>query len=141
MRKHIIFILLMLHTAFAHSQPKDGTTLKGVTIATFDTPAMVKFYRNVFGVEFSAQPMYGDTLYNGVFSGIEILLCPAEIAENKTQENRHQFHIEVGALDKVLEKVLENGGSITGEKEDCENEIEAGIIDPDRNSIVLTEIK
>ena len=56
---------------------------------------MLAFYSNVFQIEFTEKEMYGSHLYSGIWGELNLLFCPAEIAQNTAEQNRHQFDIEV----------------------------------------------
>lgn len=115
--------------------------IEGITLAVFKIEQMLEFYANVFGIEFTAQEMFGATLYTGNFDYLKLLFCPAEIARNEARQNRHQFDIIVFDLEKMLSKVVEFGGEIIGDVLEDENFKRVGIYDPDRNSMVLKEWK
>ena len=111
----------------------------GLTLAVFKMEQMLEFYRNVFEIEFTAQEMFGTTLYAGNFDHLKLLLCPAEIAGNDAQQNRHQLEIIVFDFEVILKMIVKFGGEIIGEIVEDENFKSIGIYDPDRNSMVLKE--
>lgn len=115
--------------------------VEGLTLAVFKMEQMLGFYGNVFGIELTAQEMFGAKLYTGNFDYLKLLFCPAEIAGNEAKQNRHQFDIIVFDLEEMLSKVVEFGGEIIGDVLEDENFKRVGIYDPDRNSIVLKEWK
>lgn len=115
--------------------------IEGLTIATYNTEAMVNFYAKVFGLAFESKQMYGTTLYNAEWSGLKLQFCPAQLAGIEAEQNRHQFDIVVDDLDKALVQVTVHGGSIMHDIQDSETSRTVGIYDPDKNSIVLIEKK
>ncbi len=108
-------------------------------MAITDMDAMVKFYESVFDVRFAAHEMYGATLYQGGWIGLNLLFCPREIAQNTAEQNRHQFDIIVDDLDAVIEMVNSSGGEMMGEIAIQSDQKVASIKDPDGNSIVLKQ--
>jgi len=119
---------------------KNATTkITGLTLATYDHVAMVSFYTNVFNVKFESFQQEGFTLLQGSFSDIELLLCPAELARNKTNQNRHQLNIEVSEIEKTVELIKKNNGSIDGEIITNDKKKTIAFFDPDGNSMILTQ--
>lgn len=115
--------------------------IEGMTIAVVDMENMLKFYSNVFNIQFSAKEMFGSKLHFGKWDNLNLLLCPAEVAGNTAKQNRHQFDIVVTDIKKLVDLATENGGTIMGEIVEDENSLSVGIYDPDRNSITFKELK
>jgi predicted enzyme related to lactoylglutathione lyase len=110
-----------------------------ITIATTNTASMEKFYSEVLGVKFHETKAYGTSLYSANMMGIEILLCPNEIAGVKAEQSRVQFDFIVLDLDFLIKQVTENGGKIQGEKITGEKIISVGAVDPDGNTLVFVQ--
>ena len=111
-----------------------------VTFAVFNMEAMLQFYSEIFGLQFTAKDMGVFTLHCSEWNGCEIQFCPAAIAQNTSSQNRHQFTVQVASLDETLAKVLANGGKQMGEKIIDGDREQMGIMDPDQNSMVLMTI-
>lgn len=113
--------------------------MTGMTLAVDQMDKMVTFYSSVFQLDFEEVKMYGSSLYQTSLDGMEILFCPAEIAQNTATQNKHQLNFAVSNLKAALSKVEKYGGSILGEPNEKDGAMEVGIKDPDNNSIVLIE--
>lgn len=108
-----------------------------ITIAVTNTTEMVNFYNTVFNSNLKEIATYGTKLYSGNFIGLELLLCPNEIAGVNAKQNRQQFDISVSDINSVLDKVIKNSGTI---KEVYNKTTKsASVIDPDGNTIVFIE--
>jgi predicted enzyme related to lactoylglutathione lyase len=119
----------------------DGYEIEGLTLAINDMPKMLKFYKNVFGINFTERNEFGTKLYSGKWANLSLLFCPAEVAQNKATQNKHQFDILVEDLNVWIKKCEENGGLIIGEVARQKNLFSVGVYDPDRNTIVLKQYK
>ena len=120
---------------------KITATLKGMTIAVTNMNAMLTFYHQVLGIEFSEQELFGRQLYTGKWGTLELLFCPADLAQNTAKQNRHQFDIVVPDLQHVIQLVTANGGSLMSEPVEKEGEWSVGVYDPDQNSMVIKQLK
>lgn len=115
--------------------------IEGMTMAISNMPAMLDFYSKVFEITFTEKELYNTRLYSGVWGGFELLFCPAEIAGNEAEQNRHQFDIVVSDLNKIIETTVKYGGSLMGEIVENDACLSIGIYDPDKNSIVFKQLK
>ena len=115
--------------------------IEGLTIAITNMKQMLDFYSNVFNVKFEAKKMYGTTLYTGVWGGLNLLFCPAEIAGNTAIQNRHQFDITVPDLQSIIGLATKHGGKLMGEIAEDRHSRSIGIYDPDNNSITFKQVK
>jgi predicted enzyme related to lactoylglutathione lyase len=115
--------------------------IEGLTIAINDMPKMLAFYKNLFGIKFIEHDEFGTKLYSGKWADLTILFCPAEVAQNRATQNKHQFDIVVTELDGWIRKCKNNGGVTIGEITDTKEYRSSGIYDPDRNTIVLKEYR
>lgn len=124
-------------------QPKttDSYEIEGLTVAINDMPRMLTFYKNVFDIDFAERNEFGTKLYSGKWANLTLLFCPAEVAQNKATQNKHQFDIVVKGLDDWIRKCQDNGGVTIGEVSNQKSFRSIGIYDPDRNTIVLKEYK
>lgn len=113
--------------------------IEGMTIAINNMSSMLKFYKNVFRIDFTAQSEFGTQLYSGRWTNLTVLFCPAEVAQNTATQNKHQFEIVVQNLDDWILKCKNNGGETIGEITVQKKFRSIGIYDPDRNTIVLKE--
>ncbi len=115
--------------------------ITGLTIAVTNMESMLDFYTHIFDIQFVEKEMFGARLYSGQWGGIELLFCPAEIAQNTAKQNRHQFDILVPDLKQLISQSQEYGGQVIGEPLEDEESIRVGIYDPDQNSIVFKQLK
>jgi predicted enzyme related to lactoylglutathione lyase len=114
--------------------------IKGFTIAVFNMDAMIQFYTQVFGISFRKENMFDATLYKCIWDGLEVLFCPAELAQNTSNQNRHQFDIIVEDLEIAILKVLSNEGKLISKIKEGSIYKSIGVKDPDNNSLVLKQI-
>ncbi len=114
--------------------------IEGLTIAVENMDAMVNFYNKVFEADLQCIKKYGVELYTGKWCGIEILLCPAQLAGINVNRNRQQFDIIVGDVKAMIENTVICGGKLLSEPQTIDNQLAASIYDPDGNSIVLKEM-
>ncbi len=110
--------------------------VKGFTLAVRDMVSMVKFYQEVFSVEFQQIEAFHDHLYQGKFGELNLLLCPASVAGNNALENRHQFDIEVDDLKTYKDSIVQYGGRLMDQNNSDES---LAFYDPDGNSMVLIQ--
>ena len=113
---------------------------EGLTIAVTNMRPMLQFYSRVFGIEFKEQELFGATLYAGEWGELQLLFCPAAIAQNTAQQNRHQFDLLVADLDQLIETAIAAGGQLMGPVTEDEHAKSVGIYDPDRNSMVFKQL-
>jgi predicted enzyme related to lactoylglutathione lyase len=70
---------------------------------------------------------------------LNLLICPAEFAQNTAQQTRHQLDIAVTDFDLIIENVQQFGGSLLGEVTVQDGIRSVGILDPDKNSMIIME--
>ena len=115
--------------------------IEGMTMAITNMKEMVDFYTNIFNLQFEEKEMYGTKLYAGIWGGLKLLFCPAEIAGNTAKQNRHQFDIIVPDLQQLIELTTKHGGKPMSAIVENEHFWSVGIYDPDENSIVFKQLK
>ncbi len=120
---------------------KPNYEIEGMTMAITEMDSMLKFYSNIFNIHFTEKEMYGSKLYSGTWGGLNLLFCPAEIAGNTAEQNRHQFDIVVPELPKLVQLVIQNGGTLMGEIVEDDQSLSVGVYDPDKNSILFKQLK
>ena len=113
----------------------------GMTMAITNMQKMLEFYSNVFGLVFEEKDLYNSKLYAARWGELDLLFCPAELAQNSAEQNRHQFDFHVADLSKVIEVAVQSGGSKMAEVVEDDTSLSVGIYDPDRNSILFKELK
>ncbi len=114
--------------------------LERVTIAVTHLDAMVRFYNEVFDAELVAIRTFGThRFFSGKLAGVDLLLCPNEIAGVAAQQNRQQFRIAVDDLDGALAKVLEAGGQQKGDLQRENSSRVIAVMDPDGNTLELIQ--
>jgi predicted enzyme related to lactoylglutathione lyase len=127
-----------LRTSFALSP----ISLNRVTLATTNMGEMVRFYNEVFGAELKPAPQYGSTtpaFHQGTLAGINLLLCPNQIARIKAIENRHQLRFAVIDIEAAIQFVQAAGGKVDGKVTEQQGEKMIAVRDPDGNTIELIQ--
>lgn len=127
-----------LKTTYAPVQ----TSLNRVTLATINMAAMVRFYNEVFGAEMEPAPQYGATtpaFHQGNLAGVNLLLCPNQIARVKAAQNRHQLRFAVGDIEAAVQSVQAAGGKVDGKVIERQGERLIAVRDPDGNTIEFTQ--
>lgn len=117
------------------TQSVTQTVLKGLTLAVVRMSAMVDFYQSVFQAEFQPVEAYGAMLFRGKIAGLDVLLCPQEVAGIHVDQSRFQLKFEVQDIHHTLNLALTNGGSLLNAPVDNEGGKAAAVRDPDGNSI------
>ena len=120
---------------------KEDYHIEGMTMAIKNMAQMLDFYANTFDIQFSEKELFGAKLYAGVWGGLNLLFCPATLAKNTAEQNRHQFDIVVADLQKVIEITEKYGGQPMSEVVEDEHAYSVGIYDPDNNSILFKQLK
>lgn len=115
--------------------------IEGLTMAITNMEQMLDFYSNTFKIQFAEKEMYDAKLYSGVWGGLNLLFCPAKIARNTADQNRHQFEIVVADLEQIIEVTSKHGGKPIGGMAEDENSRSIGIYDPDNNSMLFKQLK
>lgn len=110
-------------------------------MAIVNMTAMVNFYTQVFELNFEPVEMFGTQLFKTKWGSFNVLFCPASLAGNNAQQNRHQLDIYLDDLDNSIKKVVSYGGQLMGEVSETDLEKSIGIIDPDQNTMVLKSLK
>lgn len=113
-------------------------TLDHITLATTHTAAMVTFYNRVFEANLVPVSAYSSTLHRGSLAGIELLLCPNEIAGVQAEQNRHQLRFRVPNLAQVLARVQAAGGTIDVDQSGDQT-ARAAVRDPDGNTLEFVQ--
>lgn len=113
--------------------------IEGLTVAVTDMFKMLKFYSAVFGIAFTEQEMHGYQLYAGQWGDMKLLFCPAALAQNSAEQNRHQFDVIVDDLDHALQAAKSNGGQMMNRITEEGGYRSVAVYDPDSNSMVLKQ--
>ena len=119
-----------------------SASLNRVTLATSNMTAMVRFYNEVFGADLEPAPQYGATtpaFHEGKLTGINLLLCPNQVARVKAAQNRYQFRFGVVDIKATLQAVQAAGGKVNGNFTEQHNGKLIVVRDPDGNSIELIQ--
>jgi predicted enzyme related to lactoylglutathione lyase len=115
-------------------------SLVGITLAVNKMAPMVDFYQSVFGMNLHPIDVSGVTLFHGKLSGVDVMLCPHEIAGINAEQNRHQLKFQVSNLSHAVNLALGNGGSLLNSVTETEGKFAAAVRDPDGNSIEFEEV-
>ena len=113
--------------------------IKQLTIAVKNMPLMLEFYEGVFQIRFTMQEMHGYQLYKADWLGMELLFCPAELANNTATQNRHQFEFETENILLTVEATQAHHGLLMGDIVQQDNVKTVAVYDPDHNSMVFVE--
>ena len=138
---HCFLFCLLTFGSQAQEMNHSNYQIEGMTMAVTNMPEMLDFYTAVFEIKFEEKDMFGSKLYSGKWGDLKLLFCPAELAQNKAEQNRHQFDIVVTDLDYVLKIAVGRGGKLMGEIQEDEKWRSAGVYDPDNNSILFKALK
>lgn len=114
--------------------PAPKLDLVQLDLSSEDVPAMVRFYDEFFGANLKPFDGAGATFFRGELHALRLLICPNEIAGVEASHNRHQFNYTTNDLDGAIAAAEAAGGSIRERAADS-----ATILDPDGNSIVITD--
>ncbi|MFP2994816.1 VOC family protein [Spongiivirga sp. MCCC 1A20706] len=114
-------------------------SILGFTLAVTNMDGMVHFYSKVFGISFERINQFETTLYRGEWNGLNILLCPAQIANNDAKQNRHQLDILVQDIQKSVQLIEGTTGGLLGEITQENSYQSIACYDPDNNSIILKQ--
>lgn len=115
--------------------------LKGFTIAVTNVDAMVRFYNAVFDADLQPIQAFGTVLYSGELAGFVLTFCPNSLLQIEAEKNRQQLSFLVDDLTLTLRQIIAHGGSQLGEIAENKEGNTCGVLDPDGNSIELTERK
>lgn len=129
------------HVPTRSSEPPTERTLLSLhqlTLAAVDMDAMVRFYDHVLGTNLRPFPAFGTTLWRGELAGVNLLLCPNEIAGVDARQSRHQLLIAVPDLRAAAGLATANGGSADSPQKSA-GRTTLVVRDPDGNTIELIE--
>lgn len=113
--------------------------LSQVTLATTNTPAMVRFYNAVLSLDLQPVEAYGTTLYRATAQNVAFVLCPNSLAGVEAEKSRHQFTYAVHNLAATVERSLAAGGVLHEDSHEFERVGNCTVIDPDGNSVVFVQ--
>ena len=116
-----------------------ATKLSGFTLAVTHMDRMSSFYEHVLGARLSSSRMGPFELVAGTLGGLEIQLCPRQIAGIEAEQNRHQLRFVVADLDGTLEAARKNHGTVLSDPVAHGHSSVASVRDPDGNSIELIQ--
>lgn len=111
-----------------------------VTIAVRSMSSMVPFYSKVLGLEFSEIPLDGFSLFTCIHEGVQVLLCPRDIAGITAEENTIQLEFEIKNLDEKVALAKKFRGSVISDIQEDDQCKTVALRDPDGNSLELREI-
>jgi catechol 2,3-dioxygenase-like lactoylglutathione lyase family enzyme len=127
---------LVARVPAAAPQPA-GVTITRVTLAATNVAAMTRFYNVVFDARLRDAVVGGVTMQRGTLAGLELLLCPNDVAKVDAALNRHMLRIEVNDLDRFVARVRDNGGTVDAPPALSDGIRVMAIRDPDGNTIEL----
>jgi predicted enzyme related to lactoylglutathione lyase len=118
---------------------KKEITIVGITLAVTNMKKMLDFYSKVFNITFEEKKMYNSKLYFANCCDVKLIFCPAQLAQNTAEQNRHQLEFEVSDLASTIATIKESGGQLMGEIIKSDDALNVGIYDPDGNSILFRQ--
>ncbi|WP_462247920.1 VOC family protein [Ekhidna sp.] len=118
----------------------NSVKITGMTLAVFKMQEMVKFYSQVFQIQFEELSMFDSKLYKTSLGDLDILFCPAELAQNTSTQNRHQLNFTINNLEDISKEIATLDGEIMGDVQNDGSSIRVGIKDPDKNTIELIQL-
>lgn len=116
----------------------------GLTLAVTNMDKMVRFYSEMFGLQFqqdnNLSNKLGADFYRTSFGELPVLFCPNSVAGVDAQQNRQQWDIEVAELEPFFSGRLTalEGKIKTEPYKDGDHQVGA-ILDPDGNTVVLKQ--
>lgn len=131
-------------TTGAIRSPRDSSGSYGIAriaMATENTEGMAQFYDRVFGAHFKRVSGYDTFVYEGNMFGLEYVLIPNTVAGVRCERSRHEFSIAVKDLDATLQRVIATGGVIAKNPTISDKRRAATVVDPDGNTMILTELR
>ncbi len=132
-------LVLLCNLSVVSAQPGTSPNISGITLATYNHDEMRDFYQSVFSIHFRSEKSEGYVLYTGKLGEVDLQLCPAELAGNNTEQNRHQLTIAVNNLNETIRRVNRHSGQTTSDVAMYEGKLMVSITDPDDNSLVLIQ--
>lgn len=116
------------------------TKLVHFTLASEDVHLSRNFYSGVFGEEFSAIDLEGETLYRGSLAGLGMVICPSTMADVVANRSRHQLQLEVDDVGSLVDRATASGGRVHTPLTNQNGRSYACVCDPDNNTIELIGI-
>lgn len=114
--------------------------LNGLTIAVTNMEQMVKFYNAVFSANLKPTVNIGDNqFYGGTLAGVQLTLCPNEIAGVVAEQNRQQFRFQVDDIETVMANGKANHGTEINPIDEYKGAKVASLADPDGNTIEFVQ--
>jgi len=114
--------------------------LNGLTIAVTNMDKMVLFYNAVFDANLKPTVNIGDSqFYGGTLAGMQLILCPNDIAGVVAEQNRQQFRFQVDNLDTVMKSGQANHGTVINPIDEYKGAKVASLADPDGNTIEFVQ--
>jgi predicted enzyme related to lactoylglutathione lyase len=108
--------------------------LDRITIAVNNMQHMVVFYNVIFNAKLQPVSAFGTTLYKGTLAGIELLMCPNEIAGVDAKQNRKQLRFVVDDVQAIAAIIPAARGQVINQDGST-----IGVCDPDGNTIEFTQ--
>lgn len=100
-----------------------------------------RFYSSLLGVKFEPIEFAQRTLYSAKIGGIELLLCPKDLAGVDATINTIQLRFVIEDVKGSYTRGLENGGTALTAPQEMEGFLHASLRDPDGNSLEIIEAK
>ncbi|HEX9654472.1 MAG TPA: VOC family protein [bacterium] len=110
-------------------------TIDKITIAVGNMEQMLKFYSQVFGVEFRPLAFAGETLQSVKIGNMELLFCSKSLAKVDADHNTIQLRFVVEDVQKAFAAGLANGGKQINAVQMSEGRLHGSLRDPDNNSL------
>lgn len=114
--------------------------LDGLTIAVDNLEGMAHFYSRVLDAELYPRAFGPAQLYGGQMAGLDLQLCPKEVAGIHATQNLHQLRFVVPNLEEALVVAVAAGGTREGAVVQAGGQRRGAVRDPDGNSIELVQV-
>jgi len=114
--------------------------LNGLTIAVSNMAQMVKFYNAVFSANLEPTVHIGDSqFYGGTLAGMQLTLCPNDIAGVVAEQNRQQFRFQVDDIEAMMKNGEANHGTVVNPIDEYKGAKVSSLADPDGNTIEFVQ--
>lgn len=110
-----------------------------ITLAVSDMDRMKQFYEAILPVKFYDQKLSNYALYIATVGGLEIILCPKELAGVRATINTIQLRFAISNVSRAFENGLAMGGTAITQPQKRGRAQHASLKDPDGNSLEIIE--
>ncbi|MEQ8765744.1 MAG: VOC family protein [Planctomycetota bacterium] len=134
---HCLLVIGLLLGSFGCASSKEEPRLTTLALRVHDLPAMVRFYRGVFGFRFTQVETSGIQSQFGVRNDLTIKLVPLRALPDFEGFPTHQPGFEVEDVRATLRLAIKHGGKQEGGLIEEDDQLRAAMRDPDGNTIEI----